>query len=81
MTILVVRSDGSVIEMPDSAEHLHAQLHYENQAKAVDKRLMRTYQVKPTQGGLYLTELPHAEKPSPSQATVLISTVKLPMNK
>ena len=52
MTILVVRSDGSVIEMPDSAEHLHAQLHYENQAKAVDKRLMRTYQVKPTQGGL-----------------------------
>lgn len=35
MTILVVISDGSVIEMPDSAEHLHAQLHYENQAKAV----------------------------------------------
>ena len=79
MTILVVRSDGSVIEMPDSAEQLHAQLHYENQAKAVDKRLVRTYQVKPTQGGLHLTELPHAEKPS--QTTVLIRTVKLSMNK
>jgi hypothetical protein len=79
MAILVVRSDGSVIEMPDGAELFHAQLRENNNAKAVDKRLGRTYQVKSTQGDLHLTETSHVQ--GTTQAPVLIRAAKLPMTK
>jgi hypothetical protein len=79
MAILVVRSDGSVIEMPDGAEQFHAQLREKNNAKAVDKRLGRTYQVRSAQGELHITEQPDVEQPS--KAPVLIRAAKLPMTK
>ncbi len=79
MAILVVRSDGSVIEMPDGAEQFHAQLREKNNAKAINKRLGRTYQVKSIQGCIHLTEQPHDEQST--QAPVLIRVAKLPMNK
>jgi hypothetical protein len=79
MAILVVRNDGSVIEMPDGAAQFHAQLRENNNAKAVDKRLGRTYQVKSIQGDLHLTE--KSDVYEPTQAPVLIRAAKSQMTK
>ena len=79
MAILVIRNDGSVIEMPDGPAHFQAQLRHKNKAKAVDKRLGRTYQVKSTQDGFHITEQSHAKKSA--EPPVLIRPAKLLMNK
>ncbi len=79
MAILILRSDGSVLEMPDGAEQFHEDLREKNIAKVVDKRLGRTYQVKSQQGDLHLTEQLQVDQQS--QLPLLIRASKLPMTK
>ena len=78
MAIVVVRRNGTVIEMPDGAERFHAELREKGKAKAVDKHSGKTYHVESNAGDWHLTEQTHDALP---QSPVLIRTRKLPMNK
>ena len=78
MAILVLRKNGTVIEMPDGADRFHEDLRKKNKAIAVEKRLGRTYDVRSTEKGLHLTELPYKVQ---KQSAVLLRIEKLPMNK
>jgi hypothetical protein len=82
MAIVVVRRNGTVIEMPDGAERFHAELRETGKTKAVDKHSGRTYHVESSEGDLHLTEHPHEPPASTdAQTPLLIRTPKLPMNK
>lgn len=82
MAIVVVRRNGTVIEMPDGAERFHAELRATGKTKAVDKHSGRTYHVASSDGDLHLTEHPHEPAASTdAQTPLLIRTPKLPMNK
>ena len=78
MAILVLRKNGTAIEMPDGADRFHKDLREKNKAIAVEKRLGRTYDVRSTEKGLHLTEHPYKVQ---KQSAVLIRIEKLPMNK
>ena len=78
MGIVVVRRNGTVIEMPDGAERFHAELREKGKTQAVDKRSGKTYHVESTAGDWHLTEQAHEVAPT---SPVLIRTRKLPMNK
>jgi hypothetical protein len=78
VAIVILRKNGTVIEMPDGADRFHEDLRKKNKATAVDKQLGRTYEVRSTEEGLHLTEPPHEVQ---KQSAVLIRIDKLPMNK
>jgi hypothetical protein len=78
VAIVVLRKNGTVIEMSDGADRFHEDLREKNKATAVEKRLGRMYDVSATETGLHLTErLQEVQK----QTAVLIRIAKLPMNK
>ena len=78
MGIVMVRKDGTVIEMPDGAQRFHADLKKNGAARAVDRLSGRTFHVHIAEGDLHLTEKPQEVQ---SISPVLIRTPKLPMNK
>lgn len=78
MAIVLLRKNGTVIEMLDGADRFHEDLHKKNKAIAVEKRLGRTYDVRSTEKGLHLTELQYKVQ---KQSAVLLRIEKLPMNK
>ncbi|MEN9618567.1 MAG: hypothetical protein RL406_804 [Pseudomonadota bacterium] len=78
MAIVLLRKNGTVIEMLDGADRFHEDLREKNKATAVEKRLGRTYDVRSTEKGLHLTEHPYKVQ---KQSAVLIRIEKLPMNK
>ena len=78
MAIVLLRKNGTVIEMLDGANRFHEDLREKNKATAVEKRLGRTYEVRSTEAGLHLTE---QQLEVQKQNVVLIRTAKLPMNK
>ena len=76
--ILVVRKNGSVIEMPNGAAHFHAELKDKGVTHVVDRTTGRTYRVQSHEDGVHLTEHPHE---SSFASPLIIRSPKLPMNK
>ncbi len=78
MAIVLLRKNGTVIEMLDGADRFHEDLREKNKATAVEKRLGRTYERQIDRKRLHLTEHPYKVQ---KQSAVLIRIEKLPMNK
>lgn len=76
--IVVVRHNGTVIEMPQGPDRFHAEFKRAGVAQAVDRRTGRTFAVQATQEGWHVQENQPVQS---DQAPVLIRTPKLPMNK